>query len=383
MIENRIFVVGGDNYNTAGMIRSLGEAKISFDAIIIKSIHPLASKSKYLKSNNVTMVNSVEEVYKTLIERKESGCSKTFLLVEGDNLTGYLDTKYDSLEKYYIWNNAGEQGKLSRYLNKYEQLQVAKKCGMKVLDSRIVYTGEIPEDLEYPIITKAITSEIAHWKSEVFICNNDDELREAYSHIDSSKVMLQKYIKKQNENTFDGFSINRGKDQFIAIRTKYNYLLPDKYSFFLTAENCDDEEITQQITSFMSSVGYEGIYEFEYIIGEDGERYFMENNFRNGGWSYAATVAGMPLPILWMESMLTGCVDKSKIKRIKKGFTFMNDASDFNTRVLGKMIPLSVWLKDYFHTDCKLVTGRKDYAPVLANVVSRFRNRGKEDNTSY
>lgn len=58
-------------------------------------------------------------------------------------------------------------------------------------------TKEIPEGLEYPLITKAAISTIGAWKKDVFICNNQEELEEAYKHIRSSRVMLQKYIHKK------------------------------------------------------------------------------------------------------------------------------------------------------------------------------------------
>lgn len=165
-----IIIFDGDNYNTLGMIRTLGEKNISFEAIIIRNNFIIASKSKYLKNNKFDIVNSIEVGYEKLLKKRLPNKRKIFLLVEGDSLTSLLDREYNNLKDYFIWNNAGGQGKLSPFLDKKVQLDLVKEFGIKILPSIIVKKGIVPNDLEYPIITKAITSEIASWKSEVHIC---------------------------------------------------------------------------------------------------------------------------------------------------------------------------------------------------------------------
>lgn len=372
----KIIVIGADNYNTCGIIRSLGEAKLGFEAIIVKSKHVMASKSKYLKGKNVVICETAEDVVTILLQKKKKLSDKAFLVVEGDHITGCLDLAYDLLIDSYIWNNCGEQGKLTKYLDKYTQVTIAKQCGINVLNSVVVETGgEIPDNIDYPIITKAITSEIESWKSEVFICNNEAELREACKKIKSSKIMLQKYVNKTNEVTFDGFSIDNGKQQFIAIKSKYKYLLPDRYSYYLTAENCNDPVIEKQICDFMTLAGYEGIYCFEFIVDETGKLYFLESNFRNSGWSYAATCAGMPLPVLWIESMKTMRIDPNYRVEIPNDFTFMNDFADFRTRVLGHMTSIFSWIKEFISCNCKLDIGRKDPMPAICYFWSHLIRR--------
>ncbi len=369
MISKKIIVAGEDHYNTLGMIRSLGEAGYRFEAVIIKGHKVLCKKSKYLKKNPYVIVDSVDDVVDYLIKKQASFDDKVYLLVEGDKLTGKLDLNYNQLNKTYIWNNACEQGRLTKFLNKYAQVEVAKQVGIKVLPSIIVSNGDLPDNIEYPVITKAVTSEIDNWKSEVFVCNNPQELAEAYKKISSKKVMLQKYIKKANEYCYDGFCINQGKDQFISILSKYNYLLPDEYSFFCTVQNVTEPKIIKEITDFCSFIHFNGIYSFEYIVDEKGELYFMEINFRNSGWSYASTCAGMSLPVLWIEAMEAGTIDEKWIKPIKPGFTFMNETADFRTRVLGKMVSFVHWYKEFRKCDCKLVLGRKDPKPFISYIL--------------
>lgn len=368
-----IIIFGGDNYNTLGMIRTLGEKKLSFHAIIVRNYFVIASKSKYLKHKQVDIVTSVEDGYKILLDYGKSLTEKAFILVEGDYLTGFLDRNYDELCNKFIWNCAGKQGELSKYLNKQAQIELVKGCGIKVPASQIVNKGEVPEDIEYPIMTKAVTSEIAAWKSEVHICHNEDELKNAYTKIKSDKIILQKYIKKKNELCLDGYSINKGNSQFISMSTSYTYLLDDGYSFYATISDFEDKELEDKVTEVMKKVGYEGIYCIEFIIDEDDTPYFLEINFRNSGWSYASTCVDMPLPILWIESMLTRDVDIRKKKKIPSGYTFVDDIADFKTRA-GKIISYKQWLKEYKNCDCKLIMGRNDYKPFFSYLWFRYTN---------
>ena len=121
----------------------------------------------------------------------------------------------------------------------------------------------------------------------------------------------------------------------------------------------------------MKKVGYEGIYSFEFIIDEDGTPYFLEINFRNSGWSYASTCVDMPLPILWMESTLTGSIDVNNKKKIPVGYTFVDDFADFQTRA-GKLVSYRQWFKEYKNCDCKLIMGRNDPVPFISYIWYRF-----------
>ena len=48
-MDYEFLIIGGDNYNTLGMIRTLGEAEYPVSAVIIKGDFVLASKSKYIE----------------------------------------------------------------------------------------------------------------------------------------------------------------------------------------------------------------------------------------------------------------------------------------------------------------------------------------------
>lgn len=379
MTSKKIIVAGGDNYNTLGIIRSLGEYSYRFDTILIKGKHPIASKSKYLKSQKLVVVDTPTEVYEYLFELKANFPEKAYVVVEGDQLTGILDRHYNELVDNYIWNNAGEQGRLTEYLQKYKQIETARECGIEIAETYVVEGKKIPNGLRYPVITKATTSEVDHWKSEAFLCNNEKELEDALNSIRSPRVLVQQYIEKENEYCIDGFSINHGKETFISMLCKYKYIMDNNYSYYFTEENLLDGVLRNRISEFMRKVGYDGIWCIEFLLGKDGHLYFLENNFRNSGWSYASTCAGMSLPALWIEATEKGSISDIEEKQFKEEFTCMEEVEDFKRRVVGRKTNVFKWLQEYCECDCKLIAGRHDFKPLLSYISSRIihKIRGK------
>lgn len=369
-------IIGGDNYNTLGMIRTLGEADIKVRAIIIKGTFVCASKSKYL--SKLVMVNSIEAGYRRLLQfaRSREGGNKTVLLVEGDALTTFLDSKYEELKNYYVYSHA--KGNIAKYMDKHAQVKLAEKCGFKVMKTYTVDVGEIPDDIQYPVITKATSSLIEDWKSEVYVCNNEAELRDAYGKIKSRQIILQQFVKKKNEYELDGYSIKDGTQQCVTIASTFNYNLPGEYAYSLTTKNfVDENNFFPRITKLLTEIGYEGIYELEFLVGEDGNYYFLEINLRNSGWSYASTVAGMPLPLLWAKSTINGYIDPDDIKTVKNGFRVIDDFNDFKARVMGQKMSLFKWMKEYFSADCRTTLGRYDSRPMFFYLVTRGMGKVK------
>ena len=115
-MNDEFLIIGGDNYNTLGMIRTLGEKGYPVRAIIVRSDFILASKSKYIKK--LFLVDSIEdgyEIIKMVARNRSKSQDKIFLLVEGDAITEYLDGYYEELKEDFYYNQA--KGNLGRYFD--------------------------------------------------------------------------------------------------------------------------------------------------------------------------------------------------------------------------------------------------------------------------
>lgn len=368
--EHICIVFAEEHYNPLGVVRSLGENGIRPIGIFIESKNKFASKSKYFQKK--FYVKDREEGYNLLLEYFGDEKLKPYIFTSDDITTSFLDQRYDLLKDKFIFFNAGLAGRITHYMGKDTILQLAEKHGIPVLKNVVVEKGYIPENLEYPLITKAAISTIGDWKKDVFICNNQNELENAYKHIRSSRVMLQKYIHKKNELALEAVSANGGNNMCIAIASTYNYILPDTYSPYMTVRNFCDDELKDKLKAMIQEIGFEGIMEIEFLVDQNGELYFGEINFRNSTWSYAATCAGMSLPIMWIRAMESHAVLEDMVKKVEANFTAMVEVNDYRARVKTKQIKVSKWLKELQHTNCKYYIGKNDWKPVFTWIIRKF-----------
>lgn len=374
--EHEFIVFGVEHYNPLGVVRSLGEFGINPTVIAIKGGPRLTSKSRYVKK--VFYVDTREEGLELLIGEFSKGKVKSFLYSCDDATATFLDHHYEELKNSFYFFNAGQTGKVSEYLNKETIGELALKHGLNFLQSDVVKRGTIPEKIEYPVITKAIDSTIGGWKSDMFICKCEDELRQAFEHIQSPTVMIQKYIVKKNEYCLEGFSCNGGSEIFLSIESTYNYNLPQSYSPYMTVNNFSNKNnVLPSLQAMFREIGFEGIFEVEFLESESGELYFGEINFRNSTWSYASTCAGMNLPVLWAESMLNGHIVDHCCKVIEKpGFTAVVELTDFKERVIKRHYSIVKWLGDVNRCKCKYYLAKGDFRPVVSMCLDRVFKRG-------
>lgn len=372
-IDNLCIVFAIEHYNPLGVIRSLGEVGVSPVFIAINNHVRVASKSKYIKKAH--LVKDVAEGYEILMKEygnvaAETG-KKPLLFTSDDRTTGYLDERYDELKDKFYFFHAGKAGRISEFMDKNNILQLAKKHGLNVLETVVAKKGEVPEGLIYPIITKSISPNVGGWKSDVHICHNEDELREAYKKIDAHTVLIQRYIEKKNEYCLDGVCGPNGDETFIAIASTYSYLIDGYYSPRQDIVNFKNEKLQKALGGMMKEIGFNGIFSIEFLIGQDDELYFLEFNFRNSTWSYASTVAGMSLPVLWAESMLTGKIAEDAYKEIPEGYCAMVEPIDYAKRVKTGRCSLWEWITDFKSIGCTYYYNEKDMEPwkvVLENI---------------
>ena len=364
--QNHLVIVFAiDHYNPLGVIRSLGQNGINPIDIVIKHRVELGTKSKYV--GKVHQVNNVEEGYQILLkeygEEYKSGY-KPFVLCSDDKSIGYFDLRRDEIRDRFITFNANDiQGGLMHWMDKKNILDLAVKHGLTISKTVVVDKGVIPENLVYPIITKTINPNAGGWKSDVFICHDEQELLNAYERITSPKVLLQRFIDKKTEIAFEGCSVNKGTSTLIAIKSTYKYNVPGYYAPFMDCETLKDEKLENILKAMLKEIGFEGIFEIEFVVDKDDQMYFTEINFRNSTWSYASTVAGMPLPLIYMKGMLNGQIAPEDKKIIPPGFTAMVEPVDYGKRKQLGISSLGEWLADFKNANCTYYYVEDDLEP--------------------
>ena len=289
---------------------------------------------------------------------------KPYVLFSDDKTVGYVDLNYNEVKDRFICYNACIQGRINEFMDKDQILKLAKKHGFNVLDSHVVNKGDIPEDLQYPVITKDITPNSGSWKSDVFICENESELNDAFTKISSPIVQIQRFIDKKNEYAIEGFTINKGREIFFGTALTWKYLIKGYYSPYHDVTMFKDVIMGEKLRALFEEIGFEGIFEVEFLIDKDDTYYFLEANFRASAWNYSSTVAGMPLSYLWVKSMNNGFIDE-KDRKDFEDFTDMSEVIDYGIRVDGGKVSLAEWLRDFKEAKGTYYYNKKDPAPFL------------------
>ena len=373
--KHLFIVIGEEHYTPLGAIRSLGEEGIKPVAIILKpqAIHiaNIASSSRYIKK--LHLVDSYDDVYEILRSLYANISPKPFIIPCDDIIVSKLDEHYDELKESFYIGNAGENNRIAHYEKKEILNELAGRCGFNIAKTWRITDNEIPDDVEYPVITKPFES-YEGWKQDYYICDNQDELTDSLKKV-NGKVFIQHYIKKTNELCLDGVVVNRGRDVFISIASKYTYILPDYYSMEMKIQNFDDVALQKTFEDIFSEIGYEGIFSAEFMIDEEGKLWFLEINFRNSTWSYASTSLRMNLPLIWADGMLNGRIPSNTRKSIPQDYIALAEVTDFEKRVREyKLISLAEWIKHVRRADCLFFYNKKDKRPALKIWKKKVQN---------
>lgn len=369
-IKNHEFiVVGMEHYNPLGLIRTLGQNGIDPIYIAIRHKCKLASASKYV--SKVHFVESAQDAFNLLVNKYGNLPEKPFVLTTDDDIQSLIDLHWDNLKDRIIAFNCGKAGRTTEFMDKKEILDCAERNGLKILKTVVVDRGDVPNDVEYPIITKSISPSDGGWKNDVFICQDADELKNAFKYIKSERVLIQHYIDKANEICIDGYSVDRGSQTFMPMYTTYNYNLPGYYSPYMTAHTYDLPELDKGIKNMFEEIGFEGIFSAEFLVDQDGTAYFTEINFRNSTWSYIATKLEMPLACLWAESMLTTSIPAKNYKSVPNNYKAMVEPIDYQKRVVEGGTSLSQWVIDFKAVECPFYLDVDDPRPFEVMLENR------------
>ena len=369
--DHLFIVISGDNANALGVIRGLGEAGVKPILIYLEedSHLPMLIRSKYLTT--VHKVRSYEEGVDLLIKSYSNRESKPFVYTCDDTIQSIFDNRYSELEGQFFFFNAGEEGRINELMNKHVICELAESCGFRIPKQEVVKKGEFPKTLQYPIITKTLKSIWGAWKADSFICQNEEELREAYTKISGEDLLLQEFIEKKTELDFEGFSIRGGEEVFIPYQITYIRLPKGSYGHYTTCKVFDDTEMMKKLRELLKRCRYSGCFEIEFLVDHNDRLWFLEVNFRFSAWNYALTFGGLNYPTMWAESTLAGKLilpEDSAFSSlpIRQSFTAMSEPGDFGQQVVMGNSSLWKWIQDLFKADMLYVFNPRDMKPALS-----------------
>ena len=90
---------------------------------------------------------------------------------------------------------------------------------------------------------------------------------------------MQRYVDKKNEMTLEGLSVCQGKRSAVAVTISFLYLPKDSYGRYMTVKPSENKALEEKIFSMLKEIGYEGLFEAEFLVGQNDELYFLEDQF--------------------------------------------------------------------------------------------------------
>lgn len=364
--DHIVIIFAPNNFNTLGVVRSLGEVGIRSCCVLICERRSLVCFSKYVERSY--LAESLKDGLSYILRTFGEETKKPFIIATSDETVSFLDLHYDELKDKFFFFNAGEQGRITRMMEKSYLPKLAESCGLRVPKTEEVKKGDLPKSLKYPVITKSPTSTIYNWKSNVHICYNEDELLKAFKLINQDRVVIQEYIEKIDEIDYEGFVINDGQDLYMPLDNRYYRTEKDGYGHYAYIERNFFPELFEPIKRLFERTKFNGIFELEFLIDKEGHAYFLEINFRGSAWLYAFNKCGVNLPYMFVRSTLQGRVDSSCEDIKKLPFSFMYTITDFKLNVLKRKVTLWRWLCEFLRADCYFYYSRHDIKPFLDKI---------------
>lgn len=369
---SNIIVIGADHYNTYGVVRSLGKAGLKTSVLIVSSTRKsFVLKSKYINFGHICSSN--EDCINSLIELHNEG-KRNIVIACGDDVQELLIDNYDRLYDKFILPIGDNPKLIKDLMNKDNILIWAEKYGIKIPKTVRVLNREIPVGIEYPCLTKPITSISGH-KSDIVVCHNEDELKSVIlDETRCANYIVQQYVDFEKEISILGAVLNNGEVVFSGCIDKLRTCMIGTSSFAVMTDNAVIGDNREKIAALLKESGYRGLFSAEFLKKGD-TLYFLEINFRNDGNTYVATSSGTNLPLLYVNSFSENPIDVKSATLYPH--YFMLDIEDFRTNYLFGNLTFNEWHKDFKITNCFLVYDKMDKKPFyhkLSIVICDFIN---------
>ncbi len=384
---NKVVLIGVNNYNGLGLVRSFGENGIKPYGIMYgrDKDNRYVEKSKHWEQ--VWHVNDAEDAVEALIDKFSHEEEKPIVISYTDKVMQLLDERYDELSDSFILPNInGKSNGINQFANKKEQSLLLEKCGYETICTKVLDLGkteDISENL-FPIILKPVQGGEGE-KLDIKICNDKETFDSAINLFRGKqykRVLLQQYIKDRSEYVILG-AVD-GSSNFISFSILKNIRQYPKnfgvgcFSQYVTKKN-DPEvyEFSEGLLKQVVKLGYSGPIDIEVFKDNSGNLYVNEFNWRVSGRNFIALDTKVFSVVWWAKLKRGEKIPNENLINTKEGFT-MKETEDIKN-VLSKNLKLSIWLKDYKKSTGLAIKNKNDKKPskvIYKHLLKKLFKRG-------
>ena len=366
-----VTVLCSDVINSLGLVRALGEAGYRVECFCYGISPGYIIGSKYVGKG--LSFKSCEEAITYLVNDYPIKDEKPVLFTIPDPPQYYADLHLNELSQKFVIFNAGEPGRVVYWMDKFNISSLARKYGFNVpWMIKLNKNDAVPKDIRFPVFVKSSNS-TQGGKVDEGICYNDEELINKIHNLTSDNFIIMEYVKKVKEMNYFGIAIKG--HVYIDYNDERERFRKDGYGYYNSFHLCDYDEFHQRMVDMMKETQYQGLFDVEFLVGEDGEKYFTEVNFRVDGEVYKL-VPGINFADYWCK--LVDLPQKKLPERLRTGkdsFYGITEVGDFRTSVLTGKINWAVWLCQFFRADKRMLFNIKDPLPFFIKIKDAIKHR--------
>lgn len=343
MLKNRVIIWGADDYNTLALIRQIGQGTNNI-FYLINGPARYAAFSKYCTEYHC--VANASDGLKYLIENFNNEPVKPIILTSSDGVVTLMDKNKEKLVGKYFVPGTELQGNLEKYIDKYNMTELAKEIGIDVPNSKFVMWNTDVGDVECPCFIKPSHQKPGHYNEFKFkYCETLDDLKNTLKYVRHDSVFIvQQFIKKEKDLLVYGCRTPQGETIIAGGLVTDRFAVGNGSSYGYIDSKVHNTIDTSKIRLFLDTIGYVGLFSFEYGLCRN-KAYFFETNLRNDGTSHFFFMSGANIPLTYALSCAGEDLNKVSNKVLKSCY-YMDEIFDI-ANVLQGNISKKEWKKQY------------------------------------
>lgn len=356
---SKIIIIGTNHHNTLSMVRSFGEEGQKVTLYIYGAQRSYIARSIYVE--RASFFSSASDAIDAVFSCACPSGERPLVIACSDEVSSLMDKHYDELVSKCYFFNAGKAGRVTSFMDKQKQLELAKECGFSVPSSIDTLPNSANfSKVNYPCFVKPQSS--IYGGKNIAICQTPAELKTALNKYNPEyRVLIQDYIRKEYEIVVLGLSV--GKTIIIPGYIK-KHREERGGTTYSTVRPISDlpQHIVGACRQMIKEIGYQGLWGIE-CIKQGDDYFFLELNMRNDATTYSMKTAGVNLPYLYFKLIDSPEVDLDiKSVRPVRPINSIVEFNDFNFVLKGK-VGLIKWYREYKGSECKYFHSVEDPKP--------------------
>ena len=369
---NKVIIIGTDHHNVLGVVRCFGINGIKPYGIIVKNDDsPLwVTKSRYWLKTWV--IKDESEILDVLSRHFEDEERKPVIVCCSDGAMSFVDMNLDRLsDRFIVPSLNGEQGAITRLMNKEAQAEFLTRHGIPSMRSQIIDFSYSPQENEFdfPVILKPVAS-VEGNKNDIVVCDDRGEFEHCLSSLRQAgynRILVQHFFSNITEYVLSG-AVSRDLISYDVYRNVRQW--PAATGTGCYSELTDDVSVIcfiEPVLSLLQEHGFQGTVDIEFFRDSDS---FCVNeiNWRTGGRNHVSLYTKEYSAYFYFLSRInTGYSHHQNCTR--KGF-IINECADIKNALVSKIVPFSRWISQLFSAKSYALWYWKDLKPVFFRYYS-------------